>query len=78
MFIYCIHLSGNIRVYCRVRPFLGAHSNRPSTVDRIDEGNMSIVTPPKYGKEGRKSFKFNKVFGPSATQGSNSFHGRIM
>ncbi|KAL0558295.1 hypothetical protein IC582_002851 [Cucumis melo] len=62
-------LKGNIRVYCRVRPFLGAHSNRPSTVDRIDEGNMSIVTPPKYGKEGRKSFKFNKVFGPSATQG---------
>ncbi|XP_011659690.1 kinesin-like protein KIN-14G isoform X2 [Cucumis sativus] len=62
-------LKGNIRVYCRVRPFLGGHSNRPSTVDRIDEGNMSIMTPSKYGKEGRKSFKFNKVFGPSATQG---------
>nr|QWT43333.1 kinesin-like protein KIN14D [Citrullus lanatus] len=62
-------LKGNIRVYCRVRPFLGGHSNRPSTVDRIDEGNMSIVTPSKYGKEGRKSFSFNKVFGPSATQG---------
>ncbi|KAG6590477.1 Kinesin-like protein KIN-14I, partial [Cucurbita argyrosperma subsp. sororia] len=62
-------LKGNIRVYCRVRPFLGGHSNRPSIVDRIDQGNMSIMTPSKNGKEGRKSFSFNKVFGPSATQG---------
>ncbi|KAG7022401.1 Kinesin-like protein KIN-14G, partial [Cucurbita argyrosperma subsp. argyrosperma] len=62
-------LKGNIRVYCRVRPFLGGHSNRPSTVDRIDDGSMSIVSPSKYSKEGRKSFSFNKVFGPSATQG---------
>lgn len=73
------NLSGNIRVYCRVRPFLGGHSNRPSTVDRIDEGSMSIISPSKYSKEGRKSFSFNKVFGPSATQGSpTSFDGLII
>lgn len=61
-------LKGNIRVYCRVRPFIGRQSNFTSTVDSIEEGTISINTPPKYGK-GRRSFNFNKVFGPSATQG---------
>ncbi|KAJ6434549.1 hypothetical protein OIU84_018126 [Salix udensis] len=61
-------LKGNIRVYCRVRPFLTGQASRFSTVDHIDEGNITIITPSKYGKEGRKSFSFNKVFGPLATQ----------
>ncbi|KAJ9185967.1 hypothetical protein P3X46_005534 [Hevea brasiliensis] len=61
-------LKGNIRVYCRVRPFLPGQPNRFSTVDHIEEGNITIITPSKYGKEGRKSFNFNKVFGPTATQ----------
>ncbi|MFS7901640.1 putative minus-end-directed kinesin ATPase [Helianthus anomalus] len=60
-------LKGNIRVYCRVRPFLGRQSNATNTVDCIEEGTISINTPPKYGK-GRRSFSFNKIFGPSATQ----------
>ncbi|RLN43330.1 hypothetical protein C2845_PM01G12870 [Panicum miliaceum] len=60
-------LKGNIRVYCRVRPFLPGQGS-PSTVGSIDEGNITIVTPSKSGKEGRKTFSFNKVFGPSATQ----------
>ncbi|CAN4108861.1 unnamed protein product [Withania somnifera] len=61
-------LKGNIRVYCRVRPFLPGQPNSISTVDHIYEGNITITTPSKYGKEGKKSFTFNKVFGPSATQ----------
>ncbi|GLT37969.1 hypothetical protein SLA2020_122480 [Shorea laevis] len=62
-------LKGNIRVYCRVRPFLCGQSTRlVSVVDNIDEGSITIVTPSKYGKEGRKAFTFNKVFGPSASQ----------
>ncbi|ONL97179.1 P-loop nucleoside triphosphate hydrolase superfamily protein with CH (Calponin Homology) domain [Zea mays] len=60
-------LKGSIRVYCRVRPFLPGQAS-PSTVGSIDEGNITIVTPSKSGKEGRKTFSFNKVFGPSATQ----------
>ncbi|MBA0880660.1 hypothetical protein Goshw_027029 [Gossypium schwendimanii] len=59
-------LKGSIRVYCRVRPFLSG-SSYLSTVDHIEEGNIIINTPSKYGK-GRKSFTFNKVFGQSATQ----------
>ncbi|XP_042422552.1 kinesin-like protein KIN-14F [Zingiber officinale] len=60
-------LKGSIRVYCRVRPFLvGQLSN--NCIGSFDEGSISIITPSKYGKEGRRSFNFNKVFGPSATQ----------
>ncbi|MBA0639928.1 hypothetical protein Goklo_022922 [Gossypium klotzschianum] len=59
-------LKGSIRVYCRVRPFLSG-SSYLSTVDHIEEGNIIINTPSKYGK-GCKSFTFNKVFGQSATQ----------
>ncbi|OIT32171.1 kinesin-4 [Nicotiana attenuata] len=61
-------LKGNIRVYCRVRPFLPGQQNGLSTVDHIDGENITITTSSKYGKEGKKLFTFNKVFGPSATQ----------
>ncbi|KAA8549121.1 hypothetical protein F0562_000805 [Nyssa sinensis] len=61
-------LKGSIRVYCRVRPFLAGQSSYLSSVDHIEEGTITINTPSKYGK-GRRSFNFNKVFGPSATQG---------
>ncbi|KAK9136773.1 hypothetical protein Sjap_007367 [Stephania japonica] len=60
-------LKGSIRVYCRVRPFLPGAMHRSSTVDYIEEGSISIITPSKYGK-GHRSFNFNQVFGPSATQ----------
>lgn len=56
-------------MYCRVRPFLPGQPNSLSTVDHLDDGNITITTPSKYGKEGKKSFTFNKVFGPSGTQG---------
>ncbi|XVE89590.1 hypothetical protein DITRI_Ditri20bG0008200 [Diplodiscus trichospermus] len=61
-------LKGNIRVYCRVRPFLSGQLNNLSSVDHIDDNTITIITPSKYGKEGRKSFTFNKVFSPSVTQ----------
>ncbi|KAJ3687471.1 hypothetical protein LUZ61_016635 [Rhynchospora tenuis] len=57
-------LKGNIRVYCRVRP---QKINTPTPV-LIEDDHITIITPSKYSKEGRKSFRFNKVFGPSATQ----------
>ncbi|KAI3773177.1 hypothetical protein L6452_04380 [Arctium lappa] len=60
-------LKGNIRVYCRVRPSLGGRLDSQSVVDNIEEGMITINTPAKYGK-GCRSFNFNKVFGPSATQ----------
>ncbi|XP_071687055.1 kinesin-like protein KIN-14I [Rutidosis leptorrhynchoides] len=57
-------LKGNIRVYCRVRP---GRLDLKSVVNTIEEGMITINTPAKYGK-GCRSFNFNKVFGPSATQ----------
>ncbi|CAA7061350.1 unnamed protein product [Microthlaspi erraticum] len=61
-------LKGNIRVYCRVRPFNPGQETGLSSVEQIEEGTITMRLPSKYGKEGRKPFMFNKVFGPSATQ----------
>ncbi|KAK6947127.1 Calponin homology domain [Dillenia turbinata] len=62
-------LKGTIRVYCRVRPFLSGGSDKQSTVDYIGEnGNIMIVNPKKQGKEARRVFSFNRVFGTNVTQ----------
>ncbi|KAH0469969.1 hypothetical protein IEQ34_001527 [Dendrobium chrysotoxum] len=60
-------LKGSIRVYCRVRPFLPGQISS-STVGCIDDENITIITPAKYGKEGQRTFTFSKVFGPTASQ----------
>ncbi|XP_047174609.1 kinesin-like protein KIN-14I [Vigna umbellata] len=60
-------LKGSIRVYCRVRPFFPGQSNHLSAVENINDGTITVNIPSKNGK-GRRSFNFNKIFGPSATQ----------
>lgn len=63
--------TGNIRVYCRIRPFLPGQKDKQSTIDYIGEnGEIIVVNPSKPGKDSRRSFKFNKVYGPHATQGA--------
>ncbi|XP_022876916.1 kinesin-like protein KIN-14F [Olea europaea var. sylvestris] len=62
-------LKGTIRVFCRVRPFLPGQFRDQSTVDYIGEnGNIMIVSPQKQGKDARKVFTFDKVFGANVTQ----------
>ncbi|CAN6448265.1 unnamed protein product [Victoria cruziana] len=62
-------LKGTIRVYCRVRPFLPGQHDGQSIVDFIGQnGEIMIVNPDKPGKDARKTFSFNKVFGVNATQ----------
>lgn len=62
-------LKGNIRVYCRIRPFLKGQSQKQTTIEYIGENGELIVTnPSKQIKESHRMFKFNKVFSPSATQ----------
>ncbi|WVZ08006.1 hypothetical protein V8G54_021352 [Vigna mungo] len=55
---YFLVAFGSIKVYCGVRPFFPAQSNHLSAVENIDDGTIT----------GRRSFNFNKIFGPSATQ----------
>lgn len=48
-------------------------TDQRSTVDHIGEnGEIMIVNPQKQGKEGRKMFSFNKIFGPNASQCTSS------
>nr|CAB3484799.1 unnamed protein product [Digitaria exilis] len=62
-------LKGSIRVYCRVKPFPKTQSDQRSTVDHIGENEeIMIANPQKQGKDGRKIFTFNKIFGPNASQ----------
>ncbi|XP_010543540.1 PREDICTED: kinesin-like protein KIN-14G isoform X2 [Tarenaya hassleriana] len=60
-------LKGSIRVYCRVRPIF--NGNWKGVVDSIGEdGSLVVLDPSKPRKDARKMFRFNHVFGPSATQ----------
>nr|AMS24249.1 kinesin 14-IIc protein [Marsilea vestita] len=61
-------LKGNIRVYCRVRPFLGGQETKQSVVEFIGENGDLLLANPKQVKDGHKMFTFNKTFGPSASQ----------
>jgi kinesin family protein C2/C3 len=62
--------TGNIRVYCRIRPFLPGQVAKQTAVEYIGEnGEVAVVNPSKQGKDKRRNFKFNKVFGPDSTQG---------
>lgn len=64
-------LKGSIRVYCRVRPFLPGQSSFSSTIGNMEDDSISINTASRHGKS-LKSFTFNKVFGPSASQGNET------
>ncbi|CAL5048232.1 unnamed protein product [Urochloa decumbens] len=62
-------LKGNIRVYCRIRPFLPEEDQKSTTIEYVgDDGDLIIANPTRKGNEGSKSFKFNKVLGPTASQ----------
>ncbi|CAO2819870.1 unnamed protein product [Amaranthus hypochondriacus] len=62
-------LKGNIRVYCRIRPFLPGQNEKQTTIEYIGEnGELVVVNPVKPGKDSRRLFKFNKVFAPTASQ----------
>lgn len=62
-------LKGNIRVHCRIRPFLPGEDQTSTTIEYVgDNGELILANPAKRGKEGHKLFKFNKVLGPSASQ----------
>ncbi|AQL00656.1 kinesin-related protein16, partial [Zea mays] len=62
-------LKGNIRVYCRVRPFLPGQDGKTTIIDYIGEnGEILITNPFKQGKDVCRMFKFNKVFNTHASQ----------
>ncbi|XVF03584.1 hypothetical protein REPUB_Repub05bG0006000 [Reevesia pubescens] len=69
LFNEVLDLKGKIRIYCRVRPFLPGESKDQSTVDYIGEnGSIMIVNSLRKGKDSRKVFSFDKVFGPTVSQ----------
>ncbi|KAI4353565.1 hypothetical protein L6164_002504 [Bauhinia variegata] len=61
-------LKGNIRVYCRIRPFISGQKEKRSIVEHIGENELVVANPSRQGKDAFRSFKFNKVYGPATTQ----------
>ncbi|KAF8033038.1 hypothetical protein BT93_D1811 [Corymbia citriodora subsp. variegata] len=62
-------LKGNIRVYCRIRPFLPGQNKKQTAIEYIGEnGELVVANPMKHGKDSHRLFKFNKVFGPTTSQ----------
>ncbi|XWS38364.1 hypothetical protein CRYUN_Cryun19dG0124800 [Craigia yunnanensis] len=62
-------LKGNIRVYCRIRPFLPGQSKKQTAIEYIGEnGELVVSNLSKQGKDSHRLFKFNKVFSPAVTQ----------
>ncbi|XP_058757794.1 kinesin-like protein KIN-14C isoform X1 [Vicia villosa] len=61
-------LKGNIRVFCRIRPFHVGKKETQTIIEDIGENDLVVENPTK-GKDALRSFKFNKIFSPSATQG---------
>ena len=61
--------AGNIRVYCRVRPFRPWENQKQTIVQNIGEHGEIIVANPAKPKDAPKSFRFNKVYGSMVTQG---------
>lgn len=62
-------ISGNIRVFCRCRPFrkeeLSAGSATVVDLDSAKDGDLGILT----GGSTRKNFKFDRVYTPKDDQG---------
>jgi kinesin family protein C2/C3 len=52
-----------------VRPFHPGKVSSSSSVAGIEDRTITVMVPSKYGKDARKSFTFNRVFGPLAKQG---------
>ncbi|PPR80890.1 hypothetical protein GOBAR_AA39823 [Gossypium barbadense] len=62
-------LKGNIRVYCRIRPFLPGKSKKQTTIEYIGEnGELVVSNPLKQRKDAHRLFRFNKVFSPATNQ----------
>ncbi|XP_074317209.1 kinesin-like protein KIN-14C [Silene latifolia] len=61
-------LKGNIKVFCRVRPFLPGENRKLSIIQEVGEHGELIIANPAGLKDSEKAFRFNKVYGPMASQ----------
>lgn len=67
--LIAMHYSpGNIRVFCRVRPFHHEESYQSRTLFTLDESNVFL----KVAETKIKQYKFDKVFNQCSTQGTKS------
>eukprot|EP00301_Raphidiophrys_heterophryoidea_P018045 c3027_g1_i1.p1 GENE.c3027_g1_i1~~c3027_g1_i1.p1 ORF type:complete len:1046 (+),score=249.52 c3027_g1_i1:174-3311(+) len=61
-------LKGNIRVFCRIRPLLGAEIEDGETVAVFQSDEMTVTTEDPDDPNKRTPFMFDRVFGPEDSQ----------
>lgn len=61
-----IELKGNIRVFCRIRPFLPSDESHEPCLNLIDSESLIVDARFKNGKP--KKFEFDNIFSAKATQ----------
>uniref|UniRef100_A0A7S3ZCK1 Kinesin motor domain-containing protein n=1 Tax=Lotharella globosa TaxID=91324 RepID=A0A7S3ZCK1_9EUKA len=62
-------MKGKIRVYCRIRPMSKSEKKRKDEMSSKAEDKYTIVVNQKSrGREARKQFSFDEVFGPTSPQ----------
>ncbi|RWW60575.1 hypothetical protein BHE74_00032421, partial [Ensete ventricosum] len=59
--------SGNIRVFCRIRPIFKFEAK--SCIEYIGNDGSLMVSDPCKSQNTRKIFQFNRIFGPATAQG---------
>ncbi|KAE9467108.1 hypothetical protein C3L33_00982, partial [Rhododendron williamsianum] len=65
---YYAILAENRKLHNEVQELKG-QKEKQSIIDSLNEyGDLTIANPSKQGKDGQRSFKFNKVYGPEAAQ----------
>jgi len=62
-------MKGKIRVYCRIRPMSKTEKKRGDELSaKADDKYTIAVSRSQRGKEARKEFSFDEVFGPTSQQ----------
>lgn len=63
-------LRGRIRVFCRIRPVLPYEGNCKPTIYPMQDGSETLIvdTTGPNGKFQRKTFSYNRIFGPDSKQ----------
>ena len=64
-------------MFCRVRPIF--NSEMRGVIDYIGkDGSLFVLDPSKPQKDARKTFQFNQVFAPTATQGNFAIYSEVI
>lgn len=68
-------------MFCRIRPANPRESEggkrEAVVVSTAEEGEVAVINPARNVRDPMKTFRFNRVFSPAATQGKEDGYPRM-